>query len=107
MATVLLAGGAKGKRSALPNATVHMHPAGGGSRGYAQDVEIQARELLRLNRKMHRILAHHTGQTVERIASDFERDRFLTATGAVEYGLVDEVLPGSEGFDVTMDDLKL
>jgi ATP-dependent Clp protease protease subunit len=107
MATVLLAGGTKGKRSALPNATVHMHPAGGGSRGYAQDVEIQARELLRLNRKMHRILAHHTGQTVERIASDFERDRFLTAPGALEYGLVDEVLPGAEGFDPSMDDLKL
>jgi ATP-dependent Clp protease protease subunit len=94
MATVLLAAGTKGKRAALPNATVHMHPAGGGSRGYAQDVEIQARELLRMNRKIHHILSHHTGQTVERIAADFERDRYLTATKAVDYGLVDEVLPG-------------
>jgi ATP-dependent Clp protease protease subunit len=95
MATVLLAAGSADKRAALPNATVHMHPAGGGSRGYAQDVEIQARELLRMNRKIHHILAHHTGQTVEQIASDFERDRYLAASEALEYGLVDEVLPGS------------
>jgi ATP-dependent Clp protease protease subunit len=71
-----------------------MHPAGGGSRGYAQDVEIQARELLRMNRKIHVILAHHSGQPPERIAADFERDRFLSAQEAVEYGLIDEVLPG-------------
>jgi ATP-dependent Clp protease, protease subunit len=94
MATVLLAAGTKGKRAALPNATVHMHPAGGGSRGYAQDVEIQARELLRMNRKIHAILAHHTGQPEERIATDFERDRYLSAREAVDYGLIDEVLPG-------------
>lgn len=107
MATVLLAGGTKGKRSALPNATVHMHPAGGGSRGYAQDVEIQARELLRMNQKIHRILAHHTGQTVEQVANDFQRDRFLTAPEAREYGLVDEVLPGAEGFDATTEETNL
>ncbi len=94
MATVLLAGGAKGKRTALPNSTVHMHPAGGGSRGYAQDVEIQARELLRLHRKIHHILAHHTGQPVDRVAHDFERDYYMTAKEAREYGLIDEVLPG-------------
>jgi ATP-dependent Clp protease protease subunit len=107
MATVLLAGGTKGKRTVLPNATVHMHPAGGGSRGYAMDVEIQARELLRLNRKIHRILAHHTGQTAERIAADFERDRYLTAPEAVEYGLVDEVLPGPGGMDPTVEELNI
>jgi ATP-dependent Clp protease protease subunit len=100
MATVLLAAGAKGKRMALPNATIHMHPAGGGSRGYAQDVEIQARELLRLNKRIHQILSFHTGQTEQQIASDFERDRYLLADGAVEYGLVDEALPGPEGLAV-------
>ena len=112
MATVLLAAGTKGKRAALPNATIHMHPAGGGSRGYAQDVEIQARELLRMNRKIHHILSHHTGQTTERIAADFERDRYLTANEAVAYGLVDEVLPGpvdlptgptAEDIDLSLD----
>lgn len=94
MATVLLAGGAGGKRFSLPNATIHMHPAGGSSHGYAQDVEIAARELLRMNAKIHHILAHHTGQSVERISDDFERDRFLTPQDAVEYGMIDDVLPG-------------
>jgi len=97
MATVLLAAGAKGKRVALPNATIHMHPAGGGSRGYAQDVEIQARELLRLNHRIQQIISFHTGQTQEQVANDFERDRFLLAQEAVDYGLVDEVLAGPEG----------
>lgn len=97
MATVLLAAGAKGKRMALPNATIHMHPAGGGSRGYAQDVEIQARELLRLHRRIHQILSFHSGQTVEKVAEDFERDYYMTANEAKAYGLVDEVLPGPEG----------
>jgi ATP-dependent Clp protease protease subunit len=94
MATVLLAGGAKGKRTALPNSTIHMHPAGGGSRGYAQDVEIQARELLRLHRKIHHILAYHTGQEIKRVAADFERDYYMTSIEARDYGLIDEVLPG-------------
>jgi len=97
MATVLLAGGAKGKRFALPNSTIHMHPAGGGSRGYALDVEIQARELLRLNRRIHEIMSFHTGQTPEQIAHDFERDRYLLPAEAVAYGLIDGVLPGPEG----------
>ncbi|MBI3942447.1 MAG: ATP-dependent Clp protease proteolytic subunit [Chloroflexi bacterium] len=93
MATLLLAGGNKGRRYSLPSATIHMHPAGGGTRGYAPDVEIQARELLRLQKRIHQILSHHTGQSETRIAKDFERDHYLTAEEAVEYGLVDAILP--------------
>lgn len=92
MATVLLASGTKGRRFALPNATVHMHPAGGGVQGYAPDVEIQARELLRMQTKIQEILALHTGQTKERIAQDFDRDFYMDAKGAVEYGIIDEVI---------------
>ena len=92
MATVLLAAGTKGRRFALPNATVHMHPAGGGVQGYAPDVEIQARELLRMQTKIQEILALHTGQTKERIAQDFDRDFYMDAKGAVEYGIIDEVI---------------
>ena len=96
MGTVLLASGTAGRRYALPNATIHMHPAGGGARGYTQDVEIVAKELLRLQRCMHEIMSHHTGQTIQRIARDFDRDRYLDALAAKEYGLVDAVLPGPE-----------
>ena len=92
LATVLLAAGAPGRRFALPNATVHMHPAGGGVQGYAPDVEIQARELLRMQAKIQEILAAHTGQTKERIASDFDRDYYMDAQGAADYGIVDEVI---------------
>jgi ATP-dependent Clp protease protease subunit len=93
MATVLLAGGAAGKRFCLPNATVHMHPAGMQNLGgYAPDVEIHARELLRLHERNFDILSHHTGQPVERVREDFSRDRFFTADQAKEYGLVDEIL---------------
>lgn len=97
MATVLLAGGAKGKRFVLPNATVHMHPAGMQNLGgYAPDVEIHARELLRLHERNFAILSNHTGQPVEKIREDFSRDRFFTPQQAVEYGLVDEVLTEEE-----------
>ena len=92
MGTVLLAAGTKGHRFALPHATVHMHPTGGSAQGYAPDVEIQYKELKRVEDLLHTMLAHHTGQPVEQIASDFDRDRFMTAEEAVEYGLVDEVL---------------
>jgi ATP-dependent Clp protease, protease subunit len=99
MGTVLLASGSKGRRYALPNATVHMHPAGGGARGYAPDVEIAARELLRMQERLHSILSRHTGQTVAQISQDFQRDRFMSAEEAVAYGLVDQVL--------SMNDKKL
>ncbi len=96
MGTVLLAAGTKGYRYALPHATVHMHPAGGSAQGYAPDVEIQYKELKRVEDLLHEMLSQHTGQPVEQIAIDFDRDRFMTAEEAVEYGLVDEVLQPSE-----------
>jgi ATP-dependent Clp protease, protease subunit len=95
MGTILLSAGRKGRRYALPNATIHMHPAGGGARGYAQDVEIQARELLRMQSLLKGILSKHTGQTLERISLDFDRDHYMDAAGAVDYGIVDEVLGGN------------
>ncbi|HEY1011312.1 MAG TPA: ATP-dependent Clp protease proteolytic subunit [Herpetosiphonaceae bacterium] len=92
MATPILAGGAKGKRFSLPNSTIHMHPAGGGARGYAPDVEIQIRELLRLQNITRELLAKDTGQPVERIAKDFDRDLYMTPQEAKEYGIIDEIM---------------
>ncbi len=92
MGTVLLAAGTKGKRYALPHATIHMHPAGGGIQGYAPDIEIQAKELLRVQRIIQELLAYHTGQPLEKIIQDFDRDYYMDAKGAVEYGIIDEVL---------------
>lgn len=92
MGTVLLAAGRKGRRYALPHATIHMHPAGGGARGYAPDVEIQVRELLRMQELIKRLLSKHTGQPIERISKDFDRDYFMNAIQAQEYGIIDEVL---------------
>lgn len=96
MGTVLLAAGTKGYRHALPNATIHMHPAGGSTQGYAPDVEIQYKELKRVEDLLHNILSQHTGQPVEQIASDFDRDRFMTAEEAVKYGMVDQILQPAE-----------
>ena len=84
--------GAKGKRYALPNATVHMHQALGGGSGQAADVEIQARELSRNNEKIRQILSDATGQPMDRIKQDTDRDIYLTAEEAKAYGLVDEIL---------------
>jgi ATP-dependent Clp protease protease subunit len=92
MGTVLLAAGEKEHRYALPHATIHMHPAGGGARGYAPDVEIQYKELKRMQDLLHNILAHHTQQSPEKIAEDFDRDFFMDAERAVEYGIIDQVL---------------
>ncbi len=92
LGTVLLAAGRKGRRFALPHATIHMHPAGGSTRGYAPDVEIQYKELKRMQDLLHNILSRHTGQPVDKIADDFDRDYFMDAHRAVEYGIIDEVL---------------
>ena len=97
LGTVLLAAGRKERRYALPHATIHMHPAGGGARGYAPDVEIQYKELKRMQDLLHKILARHTGQAVSKIADDFDRDYFMDAHKAVEYGLIDEVLVPGDG----------
>jgi ATP-dependent Clp protease protease subunit len=92
MGTVLLAAGTPGQRYALAHSTIHMHPAGGGTQGYTPDVEIQYKEMKRLQDTLHHIVSKHTGQTVEKIAEDFERDRWMDATTAKEYGLIDELM---------------
>jgi len=92
MGTVLLCAGAKGKRYALPNSTIHMHQAFGGAQGYASDIEIAAREIMRVQDIIRGILVNHTGQKLEKIAHDTDRDFYLSADQAVEYNLVDEVL---------------
>jgi len=101
MGTVLLAAGNKGRRYALPHATIHMHPAAGMARGSAPDVQIQLHELLRMQELLQQLLAKHTGQLLERIKRDFDRDYFMNPIQAVEYGLIDEVLgemePALEG----------
>lgn len=92
MGSLLLAAGAKGKRYALPNSRVMIHQPSGGSQGQASDIEIQAREILALRQRLNEILARHTGQSIETIAHDTERDNFKSAEAAREYGLIDEVL---------------
>ena len=92
MATVLLCAGAPGKRFALPNSTVHMHQALGGAQGQASDIEIAAREVLRQQDIIRRIIADRTGQPYDKIATDSDRDFYLSAEDAKEYGLVDDVL---------------
>ena len=91
MGAFLLSGGAKGKRYCLPNSRVMIHQPSGGSQGQASDIEIQAREILYLRTRLNEILAEHTGKTVEQVALDTERDNFMTAQEAQEYGLVDKV----------------
>ncbi|MDF1519957.1 MAG: ATP-dependent Clp protease proteolytic subunit [Brevefilum sp.] len=90
--TVLLAAGTKGQRYALPHATIHMHQPLGGAQGQASDIEIQAKEILRLKERINQILADATGQTVDTIIKDTERDFYMSAEDAVKYGLVDKVL---------------
>lgn len=92
MGTVLLAGGTKGKRYALPHSTIHLHQPMGGAQGQAADIAIAAKEILRMQDILRNILVEHTGQPLEKIARDTDRDFYLTAEAAVEYGLVDEIL---------------
>ena len=92
MGTVLLCAGTKGKRYALPNATIHMHQAMGGAQGQAADIVIAAREIARQQDIIKEILARHTGQPMDKITHDTDRDFYLNPPQAVEYGIIDEVL---------------
>lgn len=92
MGAFLLSGGAKGKRFCLPNSRVMIHQPSGGAQGQATDIDIQAKEILIIRERLNRLLAEHTGQAIETIEADTERDNFMSATTAKEYGLVDEVL---------------
>ncbi len=92
MGTLLLCAGAKGKRYALPNSTIHLHQAFGGAQGQAADVEIAAREIMRMQELIRSIIAKHTGQPLEKIVHDTDRDFYLNPQQAVEYGIVDEIL---------------
>jgi ATP-dependent Clp protease protease subunit len=92
MGAVLLAGGAKSKRMALPNSRIMIHQPWGGVQGTATDISIQAEEILRTKKRINEILAHHTGKTVETLEKDTDRDRYMSATEAKEYGLIDNVL---------------
>ena len=106
MGTVLLAAGQTGKRFALPHATVHMHPAGGGAQGYTPDVRIQFKELERVQTQLFHILAKHTGQTSQQIEEDFDRDRWMTALEAKDYGLVDDVMGDTSDVIKSLEDSK-
>ncbi len=92
MGTVLLCGGADGKRYALPNSTIHMHQALGGAQGQASDIEIAAREIIRMQDKIRNIISEHTGQSYEKIARDTDRDFYMSSEQAEEYGLIDVVM---------------
>jgi ATP-dependent Clp protease protease subunit len=92
MGALLLAGGAKGKRYCLPHARVMIHQPMGGFQGQATEIDIHAREILKIRERLNEIMAHHSGQPLDRIANDTERDYFLSSEEAKEYGLIDEVI---------------
>ncbi len=99
MGAVLLAGGAAGKRFALPHSRVMIHQPLGGYQGQATDIEIHAREILKIREQLNGILAHHSGQPIERIQADTERDNFMSGSEAAEYGLIDQVVESRKGED--------
>jgi len=105
MGAVLLAGGSAGKRFALPNARIMIHQPHGGMQGQATDIEIQAREMLRIKRKLNEILARHSGKTLDQLEQDSDRDRFMTAEEALEYKLIDQVVENIRG-DAKKDQKK-
>jgi len=92
MGAVLLSAGAKGKRSALPNSRIMIHQPSSGAQGTAADIEIQAKEILHARERLNSILAYHTGQTLEQVSEDVDRDRFMSPLEAVEYGLIDQMI---------------
>lgn len=92
MGALLLGAGTKGKRSALPNSRIMIHQPSGGSQGTAADIEIQAKEILYARERINEILAKHTGQSIEKVAEDADRDRFMSPPEAIEYGLIDMVI---------------
>jgi len=92
MGAFLLSGGTKGKRLALPNSRIMIHQPLGGAKGQATDIEIEAKEILRMKKMLNELLAEHTGQKVDRIKKDTERDNFMTAEEALEYGLIDKII---------------
>ena len=92
MGALLLAGGAEGKRTALPNSKILIHQVWGGYQGQASDIEIHARETIALKRKLEEIMAHHTGKDIEKVRTDMDRDYFMTSEEAQEYGIIDRVI---------------
>jgi ATP-dependent Clp protease protease subunit len=107
MGAVLVAAGEKGKRSALPNSRIMIHQPSSGAQGTAADIEIAAKEILHAREKLNEILAEHTGQTVERIQKDVDRDRFMSPDEAMEYGIIDKILYESRNGDSPSPDLKV
>ncbi len=106
MGAILLGGGAKGKRFALPNAKIMIHQGSAGFQGTPTDIDIQAREVLSLRKRMAEILAKHTGQPLERVESDIDRDKFMTSEEGKEYGIIDDILAHREQSPVAMQHLN-
>jgi len=96
MGSLLLAAGAKGKRSALPNSRIMIHQPAGGFQGQASDIEIQAKEIIKVKKKLNEIYSRHTGQAVDKVEKDVDRDYFMSPQEAMEYGLIDKVIERSK-----------